>query len=76
MEQTLTSLEIKDDDHGKAILVFTIVTLVFLPLSFVSSFFGMNTIDIREQTTSQTVFWVVAVPVTVGGVVRCVVDWV
>lgn len=66
MKQTLTSLEIKDDDHGKAILVFTIVTLVFLPLSFVSSFFGMNTADIRDQTTSQWVFWAVAIPMTVG----------
>ncbi|CAG8980228.1 hypothetical protein HYALB_00013306 [Hymenoscyphus albidus] len=64
IRQTLTSLEIKDDDHGKAILVFTIVTLVFLPLSFVSSFFGMNTVDIRNQSASQWIFWAVAVPVT------------
>ncbi|CAG8956213.1 hypothetical protein HYFRA_00003593 [Hymenoscyphus fraxineus] len=64
IKQTLTSLEIKDDDHGKAILVFTIVTLVFLPLSFVSSFFGMNTVDIRNQSASQWIFWAVAVPVT------------
>ena len=38
IEATKTSVEINDDDHGKAILVFTIVTLVFLPLSFVTSF--------------------------------------
>jgi Mg2+ and Co2+ transporter CorA len=64
VEDAKTSVEINDDDHGKAILVFTIVTLVFLPLSFVSSFLGMNTADIRNQTASQRLFWIVALPVT------------
>lgn len=66
MDDTKTSVEINDDDHGKAILVFTVVTLVFLPLSFVASFLGMNTIDIRNQTTSQTLYWIVALPLTAG----------
>ena len=64
LEDTKTSVEINDDDHGKAILVFTIVTLVFLPLSFVASFLGMNTVDIRNQNSGQGIFWIVAVPVT------------
>ena len=64
IETTKTSVEINDDDHGKAILVFTIVTLVFLPLSFVTSFLGMNTVDIRNQTTTQSLFWIVALPIT------------
>lgn len=64
IEKTKTSVEINDDDHGKAILVFTIVTLVFLPLSFVTSFLGMNTVDIRNQTTTQSLFWIVALPIT------------
>lgn len=42
IDATKTSVEINDDDHGKAILVFTVVTLVFLPLSFVTSFLGMK----------------------------------
>ncbi|KAF5543496.1 mg2+ transporter [Fusarium phyllophilum] len=41
-------IEVLDEGHGKAIRVFTFVTLFFLPLSFVTSFFGMNTIDVRE----------------------------
>lgn len=61
---TKMGIEILDDDHGKAILVFTIVTLVFLPLSFVTSFMGMNTVDIRNQGSTQVVFWEVAVPLT------------
>lgn len=56
-------MEINDDDHGKAILVFTIVTLVFLPLSFVTSFLGVNTVDIRNQTSTQSLFWIVALPI-------------
>ncbi|KAG6363933.1 hypothetical protein INS49_009036 [Diaporthe citri] len=31
--------------QGRSILVFTIVTIVFLPLSFMSSIFGMNAIE-------------------------------
>lgn len=37
--------------------LFIIVTIIFLPLSFVSSFFGMNTSDIRNINDSQKVFW-------------------
>lgn len=72
-DDTKTSVEINDDDHGKAILVFTIVTLVFLPLSFVASFLGMNTVDIRDQTSDQSLYWMIAVPVTAGVVVLALV---
>lgn len=57
-------VEILDDDHGKAILVFTVVTLVFLPLSFVTSYLGMNTVDIRNQNATQGWFWEIAIPLT------------
>lgn len=73
IEDTKTSVEINDDDHGKAILVFTIVTLVFLPLSFVSSFLGMNTVDIRNQTASQSRYWIISLPLTAGVVVLALV---
>jgi Mg2+ and Co2+ transporter CorA len=73
LDDTKTSVEINDDDHGKAILVFTIVTLVFLPLSFVASFLGMNTVDIRNQTTDQSFFWIIALPVTAVVVVLALV---
>ncbi|KAK0610421.1 cora-like Mg2+ transporter protein-domain-containing protein [Bombardia bombarda] len=58
-------IEIMDEDHGKAIRVFTIVTVFFLPLSFVTGFFGMNTSDIRDLDAGQTLYWTVAIPVTV-----------
>jgi Mg2+ and Co2+ transporter CorA len=37
--------------QGRAIVVFTIITIIFMPLSFVSSLFGMNNIEFGAQTT-------------------------
>jgi hypothetical protein len=80
-EQLKQSVEILEADHGKAILVFTMITTIFLPLyvfsdvqllrltplsSFVTSFFGMNTADIRNTNRGQGYFWAIAVPVTAG----------
>lgn len=39
--RTKQSLEINEEDHGKAIMVFTVVTVIFLPLSFATSYLGM-----------------------------------
>ncbi|KAL7806375.1 hypothetical protein V8C44DRAFT_339037 [Trichoderma aethiopicum] len=65
-DQVKQTIEIMEEDHGKAIRVFTVVTLFFLPLSFVSSFLGMNTVDVRETEYSQRIFWITGVPVTVA----------
>ncbi|CZR45418.1 uncharacterized protein FPRO_15407 [Fusarium proliferatum ET1] len=59
-------IEVLDEGHGKAIRVFTFVTLFFLPLSFVTSFFGMNTTDVRELDRDQGIFWSSAVPLTLA----------
>jgi hypothetical protein len=66
VNRTIQLVNIRLEDHGKAILVFTIVTIVFLPLSFVSSFFGMNTTDIRNMSSNQSIFWIVSSSLTVG----------
>ena len=62
--QNLYRIESNRDRQEGAILIFTIVTIIFLPLSFVSSFFGMNTSDIREMSRPQWVFWASAIPLT------------
>lgn len=54
--------ENKKDRQEAAIYVFTIVTIIFLPISTVSSIFGMNTSDVRDMEQSQvspTVFYIV-----------------
>ena len=63
-ERTVKLVDIRMEDHGKTILVFTLVTVIFLPLSFVTSFFGMNVSDIRNMDGNQSLFWAVAVTVT------------
>ncbi|OCL14589.1 hypothetical protein AOQ84DRAFT_384619 [Glonium stellatum] len=68
INRTIQLVNIRLEDHGKAILVFTIVTIIFLPLSFVSSFFGMNVSDIRNMTSTQSLFWIVSGSLTVGTV--------
>ncbi|KAI2627729.1 hypothetical protein GGR54DRAFT_652540 [Hypoxylon sp. NC1633] len=39
-------------NQGRSIMIFTLVTIIFLPLSFMSSVFGMNNMDITEETWS------------------------
>ncbi|KXT10639.1 hypothetical protein AC579_1250 [Pseudocercospora musae] len=61
----LAEIDTHKDRQEAAIMVFTIVTLIFLPLSFVASVFGMSTSDIRDMSQGQWLYWVVAIPVTV-----------
>ncbi|KAF2706199.1 hypothetical protein K504DRAFT_459513 [Pleomassaria siparia CBS 279.74] len=84
INRTIQLVNIRLEDHGKAILVFTIVTIIFLPLSFVSSFFGskcthasildavlispVNFSDIRDMESTQRLFWAVSGSLTVGTV--------
>ncbi|KAL4805345.1 hypothetical protein BDV18DRAFT_18287 [Aspergillus unguis] len=62
--QVYLQVELKQDNNNKAILVFTTVTVIFLPLSFVTSYFGMNTPDIRDMNTGQWIFWAISLPFT------------
>lgn len=63
--QSTESILANKDHQETAIFIFTIVTVIFLPLSTVSSYLGMNTSDIRDMQTKQWVFWAVAIPLTV-----------
>ncbi|KAK2013408.1 hypothetical protein LZ32DRAFT_256806 [Colletotrichum eremochloae] len=63
--QVREDLDVLDEGHGYAIRVFTLVTLIFLPLSFFTSFFGMNTTDIRNMPLSSSAYWATAVPATI-----------
>jgi uncharacterized membrane protein len=53
------------DWRDNAAVVFTIITVIFLPLSFVASVFGMNTSDVRNMELTQWVFWTCAIVFTV-----------
>lgn len=50
-------LAIMADTQNKAIFVFTAVTIVFLPLSFFTSYFGMNLQGIQGTDRTEGDFW-------------------
>ena len=50
-------MAIVSDSQNKAIMVFTGVTIVFLPLSFFTSYFGMNLSDLVGTGWTQRHFW-------------------
>ena len=50
-------LAIVSDSQNKAILIFTGVTIVFLPLSFFTSYYGMNLSSITGTERTEAYFW-------------------
>lgn len=50
------------DRQENAIFAFTVVTIIFLPLSTVAGILGMNTNDVRNMNVDQWVFWATAIP--------------
>jgi Mg2+ and Co2+ transporter CorA len=65
------SIEVRSEANNKAIYVFTAVTVIFLPLSFVTGLLGMNTFDIRNLTHGQWLFWATALPFTLAVLIIC-----
>lgn len=45
------------DTQNKAIFVLTAITIVFLPLSFFTSYFGMNLRGIQDTDLTEPYFW-------------------
>jgi Mg2+ and Co2+ transporter CorA len=64
-------VETWQDENSNSIFIFTIVTIIFLPLSFVTGFFGMNLQGISGTTKKTVHFWEVAAPLTVGIALVC-----
>lgn len=59
-------LAIIADTQHKAIFVFTGFTIVFLPLSFFTSYFGMNLKGIIDTDRTETYYWRVCGSVAFG----------
>ncbi|KAF2834473.1 hypothetical protein M501DRAFT_944113 [Patellaria atrata CBS 101060] len=53
------------DSQNNAVLVFTGVTIIFLPLSFVTGYFGMNLQGVVDTTKSEQYFWIICGSVSV-----------
>lgn len=63
--QNIQRIDSNKDRQEAAIYAFTIVTIIFLPLSTVAGILGMNTYDVRNMNINQWVFWATALPLTV-----------
>ena len=50
--------------QSRSVMIFTAITIIFLPLSFFTSYFGMNLTDIVNTAHTSSYFWVVAGPVS------------
>lgn len=74
VEQIRQRTEIMKDDQSQVIFIFTTVTVVFLPLSFVASYVSMGS-DATELDWKglQVLFWTVAGPLTVVVIIFCLV---
>lgn len=70
-------INVRGEDNFKAIYIFTAVTVIFLPLSFVAGLLGMNVSDVRTTTDTQWLFWAVAIPFTILVLTICLalVQW-
>lgn len=69
----LQKIDTNKDRQEAAIYAFTIVTIVFLPLSTVAGIMGMNTVDIRDMEFSQWVFWAAAIPLMIIVIILCLI---
>ncbi|KAG9236267.1 hypothetical protein BJ875DRAFT_372475 [Amylocarpus encephaloides] len=59
-------LAVISDSQNKAIFVFTGVTIVFLPLSFFTSYYGMNLQGIANTDKTEIYFWKVCGSIGLG----------
>ncbi|KAL0634506.1 hypothetical protein Q9L58_006595 [Maublancomyces gigas] len=50
--------------QGAKLTVFTVITTVFTPLNFLTSYLGMNLNDMRGTTWTQQQFWALTAPIT------------
>ncbi|TVY86652.1 Cobalt/magnesium transport protein, partial [Lachnellula willkommii] len=56
----------------------TVVTIIFLPLTFITGYFGMNIVDFPAINHSESYFWIIALPVAFGTTVflmRDILTW-
>ena len=66
-------VETSQEQNGKYLFVFTVVTVLFLPPSFVAGFFGMNLQGFSPLPWTVAHFWEIAIPLTVGVVIAAMI---
>ena len=59
--------------QGQSIMIFTIITIIFLPLSFCVGFFGMNSLDFNNGTIPLATELQIMFPVSAGIIILALV---
>ena len=72
-DQNVRLVETLADDNSRVIFIFTFITILFLPLSFVATFFGMNVQGINPTNSTTSHFWFIGAPLTGGILVICMI---
>ena len=72
-DQNVRLVETLADDNSRLIFIFTFITILFLPLSFVATFFGMNVVGINPTKSTTSHFWVIGAPLTGGIFIICMI---
>lgn len=72
-DRNVRLVETLADDNSRVIFIFTFITILFLPLSFVATFFGMNVQGISSTTSTTSHFWYIGAPLTGGILVICMI---
>jgi Mg2+ and Co2+ transporter CorA len=63
--QLSQAINTRKETNNQAILISTVVTVIFLKLSFVTSCLAMKSIDIRNGNFEQALFWELSVTLAV-----------
>ncbi|KAH7129253.1 hypothetical protein EDB81DRAFT_140310 [Dactylonectria macrodidyma] len=72
LESVNELMEIMSDNHNRAILVFTVVTVVFLPMSFIATYLSMNGGPSEDHWgKTQALFWEISAPLALGIGIFC-----
>ena len=52
--------------QAQSVSVFTFITVLFLPLTFFTSYFGIHLTDVDNKGLNSTYFWAVSAPISIG----------
>lgn len=63
--------------QAKSVSIFTFITVVFVPLGFFTSYFGIHLTDINENDLTSNFFWSVSAPssITIIAIAVLVARW-
>ena len=69
--ENVRSVDVGQEKNSRYLFVFTLVTVIFLPLTVVAGYFGMNLKGVNPAPWGEEKYWEVATPLTLGTLLAC-----